>query len=250
MFLHVQVFCFRIGSYIELYPKQNTFLTARRQDIFFTKRDLLDRFEGRLETMNSRIRRSFRQHQLLRLKNGLYIGSVSYLDEPDKVQFAELTASQMCQPSYLSLEYVLESYQVLPLRSTRSITSVTSKGTRSFTNAVGSFRYLHVKSSMYFGFEEVIFHGYRYHIATKAKALFDYLYLRDDLDCRNEKRLYRQLFETLGLQWGYFSEGDFEEFDSAVWRSNSFKMMMVRRIIERYFEGKKFDRWKRELLGH
>lgn len=236
-------------SYIELYPKQNTFLTVRRQDIFFTKQDLLDRFEGKLATMNSRISRSLRQHKLLRLKNGLYIGSVSYLHEPDKAKFAELTASQMCQPSYLSLEYVLESHQILPLRSTRSITSVTSKVTRSFTNAVGSFQYSHVKSSMYFGFEEVDFHGYTYHVATKAKALFDYLYLRDDLECRNEKRLHRQLFETLGLQWGHFSEGDFEEFDSAAWKSNSFKMMTVRRIIERYFEGKKFDRRKKKLMG-
>lgn len=105
-----------------------------------------------------------------------------------------------------------------------------------------------MKPSIYCGYEEVKFRQYTYRIATKAKALFDYLYLQSELDCRNEKHLQRQLFEESDIQWQNFSEEDFAQFDRYVWGSNSFKMMKVRRIIERHFDGKKFDRWAKELL--
>lgn len=209
----------------------------------FTKEDL----NGTPRARKDHIQRALDRHDILHLKNGLYIETSSYLNEPDKTKLAEYIASQLYAPSYISLEYVLMKYHLLfrvenaPL----ILTSITSKTTRTFTNFAGNFTYSHVKPSIYFGFEEVR----TYRIATKAKALFDYFYLNVDLDCRNEKHLRHQLFEESPLQWSNFSEEDFIQFDRYVWDSNSFKMMTIRRVMERYFEGKKFDRWAKALLA-
>jgi len=220
------------------------------QQLIFTKKDVVALFDGNLQTRNSRLQRARQHGKLLPLKKGLFIDATTYLQQPDKFKLTEYIASQMCQPSYISLEYVLEKYHLLFPRSEPSpITSITTKTTRSFTNFAGSFTYSNVKPSIYFGFEEVDFQGQKYHIATKAKALFDYFYMDSTLDYRNEKHLKHQLFEELDIQWANFSEEDFAQFDGYVWKSNSFKMMKIRRMIETRFEGKKFDRFAKELLG-
>lgn len=196
------------------------------------------------------IQRALDRGGILHLKNGLYITASSYLNEPDKTKLTEYMASRLYAPSYISLQYVLEKHHLL-FRTENDppvVTSITSKTTRAFTNFAGNFSYSHVKPSIYFGFEEATFYNQIYRVATKAKALFDYFYLSADLDCRNEKRLKHQLFEESPLQWSNFSEEDFVKFDRYVWDSNSFKMMTVRRVIGRYFEGKKFDKWAKALL--
>lgn len=86
-------------------------------------------------------------------------------------------------------------------------------------------------------------------MATKAKALFDYLYLNKNLHCRNKKRLNDELFKQSRIQWQNFSEEDFEEFGHYVWKSNSAKMIDIWEIINKHFESKKFDVWAKELLA-
>lgn len=215
----------------------------------FTKQDILFQSKVPLETVNSQIRRALRRHDFFQLKNGLYIKADIYTYEFDKQKLHEYVASRLIPGSYISLEYVLEMHQIIPLRSVSTLTSVTTKCTRTFENFAGSFSYSNIKPSCFFGFEDMKFHEYTYHVATKAKALFDYFYLNSDLDYRNQKRLQRQLFGDLSIQWQNFSEEDFVQFDAYVWKSNSFKMMKIRRLIEEYFEKKKFDRWAKALLS-
>lgn len=217
--------------------------------ICFTKKDLLSRFDIRLKALEARISRSLKNKTFFKLKNGLYILTDAYLREPNKVQLAEYITTQIYEPSYLSLEYILESHHVLSLRSARSLTSITTKSNRTFTNFAGSFVYSNIKPSCFFGFEDMKFHECTYRVATKAKALFDYFYLNSDLDYRNQKRLQHQLFKDLSIQWQNFSEEDFQQFDAYVWKSNSFKMMKVRRIIEKYFDKKKFNAWAKDLFS-
>lgn len=173
-----------------------------------------------------------------------------YIQEPDKPKLTEFIASQLYRPSYISLEYVLEKHGIIakvdgPIR----ITSITTKNTSNLENFAGYYEYTNIKTSIYFGFEKVAFRDSTYHIATKAKALFDYIYLNAELNCRNEKHLYNQLFKDSIYRWENFSEEDFKQFDSYVWKSNSRKMMKIREVMERYFEGKKFDMWAKAILS-
>ncbi len=173
-----------------------------------------------------------------------------YLQESDKTKLTEYIASQLYQPSYISLEYVLEKHHLLfPKDVNSAVTSLTTKTNRAFTNFSGTFAYSNIKPSIYFGYEKATFHKDTYHIATKAKALFDYLYLNSNLNYRNQKYLHHQLFNEQSIQWHNFSEDDFEQFETYVWKSNSKKMMTIREVIDRYFQGKKFDRWAKSILA-
>ncbi len=218
------------------------------ESICITKQDLRAKYTGASNTLDMRIKRALKTQKLLKLKNGLYITSTAYLHELDKIKFTEFIASRMYEPSYISLEYVLEKHGLLLPQPNRSITCMTTKTGRTFKNLLGVYTYTNIKPLLFTGFEEQTFNGHAYHIATKDKALFDYLYLNPNLARRNAKQLKHQLFNELNIQWTYFSEQDFEAFSKFVWQSDSAKMQKIWHILNAHFENKKFDEWARELL--
>lgn len=199
---------------------------------------------------HARIKRALKNGSLLLLKRGLYLNVNAYLHESDQADLFEFIASRLHQDSYISLEYVLQKHQMILTSALKSITSITLKQTYCYKNFAGKFIYKNIKPACYFGFKKTKFRNRTYLIATRAKALFDYLYLRPEFGSRNEKYLHRQLFQKSPLKWENFSEEDFKEFDGYVWKSNSFKMMRLNRVIERYFENKRFDTWSKELLSN
>lgn len=219
----------------------------RRRKICFTRKDLLAKFFGHQNTIDGRIKRSLKQGRFLQLKKGLFITSKSYIHEPDKIKLTEYLASKIYQPSYISLEYILKKHNLIT-KSIKIITSITTKATRAFNNFSGIYHYSNIKASLYIGFEKHVFHGDTYNMATKAKAIFDYFYLNSALTHRNTKKLRRQLMEESGIQWQNFSETDFKKFDKYVWKSDSRKMMAVLRVVNEYFENKRFEKWKKELF--
>lgn len=219
-------------------------------EIFVTQQDIIVSCRITSQAAQGRIKRAVRAGSLLPLKRGLYLNAGTYMHESDRVGLAECIASKLNVDSYISLEYMLQKYEILPPQESPLplITSVSVRQTPDFRNVAGNFIYKNVKSACYFGFEEVTFRDQPYRVATKAKALFDYLYLRPEFGFRNEKYLYHQLFQESNIQWKNFSEEDFKIFEQYVWTSNSFKMMRLRRAIEAYFENKKFELWRKELL--
>lgn len=215
--------------------------------IYFNKNELKTNFKNSPNTLNIKIKRALKHHELLQLKRGLYTTSTTYFNEPDKVRLNEFLASRIYHPSYLSLESALGCYGLIS-KNTDLVTSITTKQTQIFKNHLGVFKYTNLKKSFYFGFEEQIFKGHKYQIATKSKALFDYLYLKSGLKWRNLKKLKYQLLEKSGIIWENFSKEDFQQFDRYVWKSNSKKMMRIWHIINEYFANKDFDEWKKELF--
>jgi predicted transcriptional regulator of viral defense system len=120
---------------------------------------------------------------LIRLKNGLYVIS----DRKEKLK-NEFIAHNLYQPSYVSLEWVLAKYGVIP-EIIYNCTSVTSKTTRTFKNAFGAFIFRHIKRELFFAYQEESDDNQTYLIAEPEKALLDYLYLnsakinnQDDVD--------------------------------------------------------------------
>ncbi len=120
---------------------------------------------------------------LIRLKNGLYV--ISIRKENLKNEFI---AYNLYQPSYVSLEWVLAKYGLIP-EIIYNCTSITNKTTRTFKNAFGAFIFRHLKKELFFGYKEEIDNNQTYLIAEPEKALLDYLYLnsskinnQDDVD--------------------------------------------------------------------
>ncbi len=111
---------------------------------------------------------------IIKLKKGLYI----FNEENRKMEVSrEFIANQLYFPSYISCQYALYFYGFIP-EKVEDITSVTTKKTKTFTNPFGTFRYYHIKSSLFFGFKKLTDeNNLPFLIAEPEKAIFDFIYL-------------------------------------------------------------------------
>lgn len=110
--------------------------------------------------------------EINRLKRGLYLVSNKPVDE-------QVIANFLYQPSYVSMETVLNHSGVIPDVS-GVITSVVTGKPRRFGNEEGSFSYSRVSRHLFFGYELIrdVKSGLLMKIATPEKALLDYMYVR------------------------------------------------------------------------
>ena len=82
---------------------------------------------------------------LIRVKKGLYVFGSDYRRQPYSL---EIMANKIYGPSYVSLEYALAYYGLIPEYVTE-ITSVTIKRSRSFSTPIGRFSYFHLPCQLY-----------------------------------------------------------------------------------------------------
>lgn len=104
----------------------------------------------------------------IRLKKGLYALKT---DLPAD----EEIANALYKPSYLSFEYALARYNIIP-ESPYSLTSATTSSTREFSVADKAYLYYTIKQKAYTGYFLETAGGKNVLIAEKEKALADYLY--------------------------------------------------------------------------
>lgn len=110
-----------------------------------------------------------RQGLFTRLKKGLYCLATDYVSE-------NLIANRLYSPSYLSFEYALSYWNLIP-ESVYIITSATTKPTRNFTiTGKMAFDYYCIKKEAYTGYSLVKNNDSSFLMADKEKALVDYLY--------------------------------------------------------------------------
>jgi predicted transcriptional regulator of viral defense system len=119
----------------------------------------------------------------VKLKNGLYALRSNLPAETE-------IANRLYAPSYLSLEYALAHYRMIP-ETVYSVTSVTPRITRTFTSEGRSYVYSRIKRKAFTGYQNLKTDaGGVVLIAEPEKALADYLYFVDlKLKTLNE-RLY------------------------------------------------------------
>ena len=110
----------------------------------------------------------------------MYVSSPFY-ELADKELYAQYLANRLRQPSYLSLEYVLAKEGLIP-ESVYSLTSVTLKTPRAYTNFIGNFTYRNIQKKLFCGYGVKMWQGKKIYLASKAKALFDYFYLNQAAD--------------------------------------------------------------------
>ena len=142
----------------------------------------------------------------------------------EKELYFEYIANVLREPSYISGEYVLSNEGLIP-ESVFSITSITRKTTRKYQNFLGSFIYKNIKSELFLGFIEKKWLDKTIYIASKAKALFDYFYLKRMDNIRTSVLDAR-------INWDSFAGGDINEFGKYVKLSGSKKMLRVLKNIK------------------
>lgn len=105
----------------------------------------------------------------LRLKNGLY----TLATDPARI---EEIANRLYSPSYLSFEFALSHYNLIP-ETIYSVTSATPKITREYEVSGISYSYSTIPRVAYTGYVPITRDYRSYLIAEPEKAVADYLYL-------------------------------------------------------------------------
>lgn len=110
--------------------------------------------------------------KLLRLKKGLYTLS----DEHRRRSLSSLElAEPMYRPSYVSLEWALSRYGLIP-EAVGTLTSVTPLKSATFSNGFGKFDYRHIATELFFGFARHAEPAAHF-LATPEKAVLDFMHL-------------------------------------------------------------------------
>lgn len=107
--------------------------------------------------------------------------------------------NKLREPSYLSMEYALNYYSLIP-EAVFLFTSITTKKTSLFETAIGNFNYQSVKKSLFFGYLLKGQGKLKYKIAEPEKAILDFLYLRSDIKDENdieELRINSDIFKEI-----------------------------------------------------
>ena len=130
---------------------------------------------------------------IVRLRRGWY----AFADAMKKADIGDYFAGKIYSPSYLSCEYVLSRFGLIP-ESVVQFTSVTALKTASFTNAFGEFFYRSVKPELMFGYGvQMTEDGLPVAVASAEKALCDFLYLNPRYTTVDDMRELRLEEDTL-----------------------------------------------------
>ncbi len=143
--------------------------------------------------------------EIIQLKKGLYVlapefGGQFNLNEISNVLYG---------PSYISLEYVLSKYFLIPER-VDEVTCVTSKRNKFYQTPVGNFSYRYIKNEAYSAGVHLIEDEHaRYFMASKEKSLCDKIALSHNI--RTMTELKELVFDNLRIDRDELNNLDFDE---------------------------------------
>ena len=127
--------------------------------------------EKSINNVNEKISNLVKNGELVRLKKGFYAFSKLYQTKPINLISV---ANTLYSPSYVSFDYALSYYGMIPERVSE-VTSATSKNEKLFDTPIGRFSYKKISSEAYSLGVDWIYddiEGGRF-IATAEKALCD-----------------------------------------------------------------------------
>ncbi len=125
------------------------------------------------QIMRNQLSRWQKKGLLMSLRKGVYI-----LSPPDRKIDVDhqAVANRLYEPSYLSLEYALNFYGLIP-EGVADLTSVTTRKTMRFKNELGHFIYQHIQPKAFRGFRKMGNERNSFFMAEPEKAVVDFLYL-------------------------------------------------------------------------
>ena len=171
--------------------------------------------------------RQAKAKKIIRLKKGLYV-SRNYLEEAKAAgrisPLLEFLACAIYAPAYLSGEYILYRHNLLT-EVPQNFTLMTVNKTARFLNPLGNFIYHTIQPKLFVGFESLRAGDFTIAQASKAKALFDFLYLRKNLITNKE------IFKELRLNLDVLSARDRKELKTYVNLEGSVKMKYLYSLI-------------------
>ena len=178
---------------------------------------------------DTKLTREVSKGNLIKIVNGLY--------ETNPNTPAYLLASSIYGPSYISFEYALSYYGLIPERvNVVTCATLNKKKKKKYNTYFGTFTYRDIPSLAYP--EQVILRNegnYSYQIATKEKALCDKLYTLKPL--KNYTNLENMLFNDLRIDKEEFSKLNAEAIENL---SKLYHATNVS-LLAKYMKGGKYE---------
>ncbi|MBU0722786.1 hypothetical protein KJ973_03520 [Patescibacteria group bacterium] len=204
-------------------PKIDKIITLAEQLPYFGFDDLIP-IEKNKTYLAILLSRYTKRGKLIRLKKGLYVAK-KYIDETQKTNsfsvYLEFIANILYQPSYLSLDYILYFHNILTELPVNFTLVVSAKKTIVFSNELGNFYYHKIKDELFCGFKIIEENNLTILKATKAKALFDFLYFRKNV------LINKKTTQELRLNMDNFTKNDLKEFKKYLKIEGSKKMKQI-----------------------
>ncbi len=135
----------------------------------------LDEYANKREKITGLIK----SEKIVRVKKGFYVFGPDYRKG---LVCKEALANELYGPSYISLEYALSFYGLIPER-VETLTSVTTGANKKFKTPIGAFSYRHLPKDKYcIGYTLTKLDDYHSVLmANPEKALLDQLYFTKEL---------------------------------------------------------------------
>jgi hypothetical protein len=145
------------------------------------------------------IARAVKSGELIRLKNGFFINNSYFLHREKEYPYEQI-ANLIYGPSYVSLEWALSFYGLIPERVS-VVTSVTIGSAKQFSTPIGTFIFKHLSIARYsvgIAYKKIEGQLGGFLIATPEKALADWVFF----SCKglNEEQLIVDLIESKRIE--------------------------------------------------
>jgi len=186
---------------------------------------------GRYSRPRDKISDLLRKGVIIRVKKGIYIFGEDYRQRPFS---REILANLIYGPSYISLEYALHYFGLIPER-VEAVTSVTTGRSRKYATPVGLFRYRMIPLAAFrIGMDRVeLDDGRSFLIATPEKALADKI--RDDRGngLQTQGQLLDYLENNLRVDPTALAKLNSERLSAIARRYGSRKLQLLSKLLQR-----------------
>ena len=168
---------------------------------------------------------------IIRVKKGLYVLGDRFRTRPFS---KELLANLVYGPSYISLEYALQYYGMIPER-VEAVTSVTTGRSRRFMTPLGLFIYRNIPiSAFHLGMTRIEYDDTTaFLMATPEKALCDKIRNDQNTGLRSLKDMRHYLIEGLRIDEASLADLIPGSIDEIAHHYNSSKVRLLHKFISR-----------------
>lgn len=179
--------------------------------------------------INDKINKLKRKGYIETLKRGLYLHRSPFVQNPVS---KEIIANTMLSPSYISFDYALYYYGLIP-ESVFDVTSATTKRSKSFKTDIGTFSFKEIKKELFpIGLTIQSAKNGNFIIATKEKALCDKVYYTKDIQITSKKSMISFLVDDLRIDVDELEDCDIDIFVKYFKISKSKKIKFLIEALE------------------
>lgn len=198
-------------------------MLVRGDKMIITYEILKESLSNKYKAPDMKIKRMSDSGEIIKLTKNLY--------ETKADTAGYLVANAIYSPSYLSFDYALSYYGLIP-EAVYTYTSATynKKKKKQYSNPLGTFTYRDVPSKVYpYGINIMSEGDYSYAIATPEKALCDKLYTLKPV--KNKKQMYELLFDNLRIDQDIFQKMNFEDLRMLCDLYKNTNMKLLKKVI-------------------